>query len=200
MKRAVVATAVSLSCINQHVQVPNYPHRSMRVEIPSEAPVPRVVAPYVPSDQAMIKASMDLAKCGVNDTVLDIGCGDGSICIYAKHVCGVSKAIGWEIDVGLLSMAREIVGTEQGFDFKWVDCMDPDTLQLLTQLCEEGDMVIYLFLMPDGIKFLQETLIQCMKDNSGLRVITRRFAFQQDLMAPAQVDEANELYLYTGCT
>ena len=48
--------------------------------------------------------------------MLDIGCGDGTLSFMAVESYGVKSSIGWEIDVGLLAVAREAAILNPIFD------------------------------------------------------------------------------------
>jgi len=52
--------------------------------------------PYVPTPDNVVKAMLDLAKVGANDTVYDLGCGDGRIVVAAAK--RGARATGFDID------------------------------------------------------------------------------------------------------
>jgi SAM-dependent methyltransferase len=56
----------------------------------------RTYAPYVPSDQTVVDAMLDLADLTPDDTLMDLGCGDGRIVFGAAR--RGSRAIGVDID------------------------------------------------------------------------------------------------------
>ena len=54
-------------------------------------------APWVPTKRTMVHQMMELAEVGQDDTVYDLGCGDGRILVIAARKYG-AKAVGIEIE------------------------------------------------------------------------------------------------------
>lgn len=67
-------------------------------------PVPDVI--YVPTPQAVVDAMLDLAQVTKDDTVYDLGSGDGRIVITAAKKYG-ARGVGIEIDPALVRTATE---------------------------------------------------------------------------------------------
>ncbi|HYY24868.1 MAG TPA: hypothetical protein VE689_05195, partial [Candidatus Udaeobacter sp.] len=63
-------------------------------------------APFDPTPQEVVDRMLALAAVKEGDVVYDLGSGDGRIVITAAKKYGV-KAVGFEIDPGLVKLARE---------------------------------------------------------------------------------------------
>jgi SAM-dependent methyltransferase len=55
------------------------------------------LAPFVPSQQDVVKKMLELAQVNEKDTVFDLGCGDGRILITAIKDFNAKKAVGYEM-------------------------------------------------------------------------------------------------------
>ncbi|MFQ5998771.1 MAG: SAM-dependent methyltransferase [Candidatus Bathyarchaeia archaeon] len=53
--------------------------------------------PFVPTPPEIIRRMLSTAKVGREDTVYDLGCGDGRILMSAVKEFGVKRAVGFEI-------------------------------------------------------------------------------------------------------
>jgi Mycolic acid cyclopropane synthetase len=69
------------------------------------------VAPFDPTPQAVVERMLALAEIKRGDVVYDLGSGDGRVVITAAKKYGV-RAVGFEIDPGLVKLARENVRKE----------------------------------------------------------------------------------------
>lgn len=66
---------------------------------------PNRLAPYVPSPPPVVERMLALADVSAQDTVYDLGSGDGRIVIKAAQQFG-AKAVGVEIDEKLVNQSR----------------------------------------------------------------------------------------------
>lgn len=84
--------------------------------------------PFVPSEDAVVKALLQMAGVGRKDVVYDLGCGDGRIVVAAaKHYR--ARAIGIEIDPLRIAEAMEAAadeGVEMQVDFIEESLFDAD--------------------------------------------------------------------------
>jgi ribosomal protein L11 methylase PrmA len=64
---------------------------------PAKRPDAPLLAPYVPTPQDVVDRMLTLASVGKNDTVYDLGCGDGRIPITAARRFG-ARGVGVDID------------------------------------------------------------------------------------------------------
>mmetsp|Transcript_46850 Transcript_46850/g.141920 ORF Transcript_46850/g.141920 Transcript_46850/m.141920 type:complete len:159 (-) Transcript_46850:1107-1583(-) len=73
-----------------------------------------LVAPFVPAPRAAINAALDAAGVGPGSRVIDLGCGDGRICIAAAKLG--ARAIGCDLNSELLGVAIARAATERVTD------------------------------------------------------------------------------------
>jgi SAM-dependent methyltransferase len=69
---------------------------------------PETLAPFVPTPEAVVERMLKLADVRPDDTVYDLGCGDGRIVIMAAQKFD-ANAVGVELDPGLYRQALERV-------------------------------------------------------------------------------------------
>lgn len=72
-----------------------------------------VFVPYVPTPYPVVRAMLKLAEVGPEDTVYDLGCGDGRILIVATKEFNVKKAVGIELDRERYKLALERIKEER---------------------------------------------------------------------------------------
>src|SRR5690242_952588 len=72
---------------------------------PASDPYPDA-APYVPTPPEVVEAMLKTAGVKPNDTVYDLGCGDGRIVIMAAQKFG-ARGVGVEIDPDLVREAKQ---------------------------------------------------------------------------------------------
>lgn len=64
------------------------------------------LAPFVPTALPVCRHMLRLANVGPGDTLADLGCGDGRLLILATRDFGARRAIGYETNRQLASLAR----------------------------------------------------------------------------------------------
>lgn len=64
--------------------------------------------PFLPSSEAVIKAGFSLVKPRPDDVLVDLGCGDGRVLIYAAKKYGI-YCVGYELNPVLVRLARREV-------------------------------------------------------------------------------------------
>ena len=72
-------------------------------------PEPDVAVPFVPTDDRVVAAMLELAGVNEQDLLYDLGCGDGRIVVAAARDRR-ARAVGIDLDAGLLEEAREYAG------------------------------------------------------------------------------------------
>lgn len=93
--------------------------------------VANCLSPFVPTSSEKIQAFVDWVALTSDDILLDIGCGDGRVCIAAAKLCGC-RTIG--IDVSPLCINRaNVIAKEEGLEdlclFYQTDAtVDPEVL------------------------------------------------------------------------
>ena len=142
-------------------------------------------APWVPSSMREVRKMLTLAGVGPNDTVYDLGCGDGRMVVTAARRFG-AHAVGIEIDplrytwcqllitvLGLRDRVRIIFG-----DFFNQDLGDAD--------------VITCYLLQDTNNKLERKLTHELQPSS--RVVSHDFTFPG--LQLVRHDKKDDLYLY----
>jgi SAM-dependent methyltransferase len=125
-------------------------------------------APWVPTSFKLVRKMLDLAEVGPNDTVYDLGCGDGRTLVMAAKRYG-AKAVGIEIDplryawcqflitvLGLRNQVKILFG-----DFFKHDLSDAT--------------VITCYLLQDTNRKLERKFREEL--NSGTRLVSNTFTF-----------------------
>lgn len=109
---------------------------------------------------------LTLAKVKSGDVLYDLGSGDGRIVIAAAKKFGI-RAVGFEIDPGLIKLARENA-RQQGVE-KLVEFREQD---FLTANLSQASLVT-LYLSYDGNLAVRPLLMQQLKP--GARVVSYTF-------------------------
>jgi len=154
------------------------------------APV-QSLAPYVPSPEDVVDRMLALANVQKEDTVLDLGCGDGRIPIRAAEKFG-ARGVGVDIDPKLLEEARanaKKAGVENLVEFRLEDAMTTDLSKA---------SVVTLYLLSSSNAKLRPRLQTQLKP--GSRVVSHAFSMGTDWQADAidrfVSDRGDEITLY----
>ncbi len=71
------------------------------------------MAPYIPTPQSLVNTILEIAKAGPGDILYDLGCGDGRFLITAVKDFKVDRAVGYEINTHLHSVALNNVAKNE---------------------------------------------------------------------------------------
>ena len=142
-------------------------------------PEPHMVldAPFVPSDEDVVKAMLDLANVGPQDVLYDLGSGDGRILITAAKARN-TRGIGVDIDPGRIADAMEYAGNT-GVEYL-VDFIEED---LFTVDISKATVVTLYLLDAVNIQ-LRPRLLNELRP--GSRIISQTFDMG-DWQADAQI-------------
>jgi precorrin-6B methylase 2 len=124
------------------------------------------LAPFDPTPPEVVERMLRLAAVKPGDLLYDLGAGDGRVVIAAAKKYGI-KAVGFEIDPGLVKLARENVrkqGVEHLVEIRQEDFLTAD-LSLPS--------VVTLYLSYDGNLAVRPRLMSQLK--SGARVVSYTF-------------------------
>jgi precorrin-6B methylase 2 len=124
------------------------------------------VAPFDPTPQSAVERMLALAEIKKGDVVYDLGSGDGRVVIEAAKKFGV-KAVGYEIDPGLVKLARENArkaGVERLVEIRQQDFMTADL---------SPASLVTLYLSTEGNLALKSKLMNELKP--GARVVSYSF-------------------------
>jgi len=124
-------------------------------------------APYDPTPQDVVERMLALAQIKKGgDLVYDLGAGDGRMVIAAAKRYGV-KAVGFEIDPGLVKLARENARKERVENLVEIRQQDFMTADL------SAANVVTLYLSYDGNLAVRPKLLNQLR--SGARVVSYTF-------------------------
>jgi len=127
---------------------------------------PGQLAPFDPTPQEVVDRMLRLAAVKPGDLLYDLGAGDGRVAIAAAKKYGI-KAVGFEIDPGLVKLARENVrkqGVQHLVEIRQQDFLTADLSQ---------PSVVTLYLSYDGNMTVRPRLMSQLK--TGARVVSYTF-------------------------
>lgn len=155
----------------------------------------RSLAPFVPSPQEVVDKMLQVANVKKEDTVYDLGCGDGRIIITAAQKFG-AHSVGVEIDPDLYKKTKDRVH-ELKLD---------DRVRVIQGNLLEVDLspatVVTLYLLTDSNSKLRPNLEKYLKP--GSRVVSHDF--QMIGWNPAKIEHVKRdsrdhtIYLYEIAT
>jgi len=140
---------------------------------------------YVPTNQKIVDAMLELAKVSKNDTVYDLGCGDGRIVTTAAKKFGAS-GIGIEINSELIKLANE--NARQAGVAGQVKFIEADLFK--TKFSRAT--VVMLYLSPSVNLRLRPRLLKQLKP--GTRIVSHDFGMGE--WQPEQTIKIDEATLY----
>ncbi|RYY81999.1 class I SAM-dependent methyltransferase [archaeon] len=143
------------------------------------------LAPPCPTDYAIVNDMLDMLSdfMGADETLMDLGCGDGRICISAAKRFGC-KAIGVEIEEELIKRFREKV-EKQGVQDK-VQIVQGDLLTIDLSVAS----IIVLYLLPEAIVLIEDKLKAALQ--RGVIVLTNTWGIKG--IEPAQVRDVGSTH------
>ena len=152
--------------------------------------------PYVPTTPAAVEEMLKLAGVTKNDTVYDLGCGDGRIVVTAAKVYG-ARGVG--IDIDPVRIAEANANAKKNNVDKLVRFEQKDLFDATF-----GDAtVVTLFLLNSVNMRLRPRLLEQLKP--GTRIVSNTFDMgdwkpDKELIVPGTDDSAylsRRLYLWT---
>lgn len=182
----------TLSVLKAEAQAPTTT-QSPTTQSPTTAPTPspeeyKSSIPYVPTPQPVVDAMLKLANVGKNDTIYDLGSGDGRIPITAAQRYG-ARGIGIEIDPELVQEANQNAKTAGVSDL--VQFRNSDLFQ--TDMSEAT--VVTLYLLTENNLKLRPKLLQELKP--GTRIVSHNYDMGD--WKPERVEQVDgrTIYLWT---
>jgi SAM-dependent methyltransferase len=154
-----VITTVAPGVASDRPFTEEYPGRTTERE-------PGQLAPFDPTPRDVVDRMLALAGVKRGDLLYDLGSGDGRVVIAAAKKFGV-KAVGFEIDPGLVKLARENArreGVEKLVEFRQQDFLTADL---------SPASVVTLYLSYDGNLAVRPQLMRQLK--AGARVVSYTF-------------------------
>lgn len=124
-------------------------------------------APFVPTPWPAVGAALDLARLHLEDTLVDLGAGDGRVVAAAAR--RGARAIGYELSPFLWIAARlRLFFSRSGGVIRFADAFDADLSEAT---------VLFLFWLPRTLPAIARRLRQHARP--GTRVITYAFALPE---------------------
>lgn len=140
------------------------------------------IMPYIPSPMPVVKEALILCNVTADDVVLDLGCGDGRVCVEAAQQYG-ARAIGHDISRNCIEEAQRSAkasGVDYLCTFEVVDIWA--RLKRKESVIPLGVTAIILFVNDEFIGKLQEPCREAL--SKGIRIVTYGYHFK-DLEAKA---------------
>jgi SAM-dependent methyltransferase len=174
-RRALVAWPVSLAGL-------------AALALPARAlePRPKLDVPYVPTPMEVVQAMLNMGAVGRDDTVYDLGCGDGRIVITAAKERG-ARGVGVDIDPQRIAEANENArnaGVHDRVQFRRGDLFKANFAPAT---------VVTLYLLPEINARLRPQLWRQLK--VGTRVVSHAFDMG-DEWPPERVERVNSRVIY----
>jgi len=123
--------------------------------------------PYVPTPYDVVRGMLDMAEVGEDDTIYDLGCGDGRIVITAIDEYGAKKGVGVDLDPQRIRESRQNAqeaGVTDKITFIQGDLFDVDF---------SNATVLTLYLLPEINKQLRPVIFEMLRP--GTRVVSHDF-------------------------
>lgn len=144
--------------------------------------------PWVPTRSKIGKKMFELAELKSGETVVDFGCGDGSLLITAIKDFGAAKGIGYEIHPGVRLIGK--IRAWLGGTAKKIDLRGGNFFKV--ELPKADVIATYLF--PETQIKLEPLLKKYYP--SGTRVISRTFKYPTLPLIKTGEAHGEKLYLY----
>jgi hypothetical protein len=148
---------------------------------------------FAPTPQDVVEQMLELAEVGADETVVDLGSGDGRIVIAAAQHHG-ARAIGYEIDSALVRASQAAAAQAGVAELVTIKRQDMYAAELTKA------HVVTLFLYPDALRKLRPQFAQ-MKP--GAKIISHHYAIpgatpdRVVLFASKETGNEHRVILYT---
>jgi hypothetical protein len=157
------------------------------------------LAPFNPSSDQIQQKALEIMKLSEEDVLFDLGCGDGRFLCNAAEKCPGLRCIGIEIDPVFAARAKLRVSelppdVGSRIDIREEDALKPSAIiskhsydnqknDIRHMTLMEDATVLYLFVLPKGIKqlidMLNNLLQRRMDDGRRFRVLSYMFEIHE---------------------
>lgn len=144
--------------------------------------------PFVPTPYEVVNGMLDISQVGPQDTLYDLGCGDGRIVITAVSQRGVKKAVGVDLDSQRIKECRKNAldaGVTKQVSFIQGDLFSIDFHQAT---------VLTLYLLPDVNLKLRPKIFATLRP--GTRVVSHDFDMGSWKADKEQITGNSNIYLW----
>ena len=159
------STSIVTSSIGPGLPAENFA-AAPSLERPFVRTLPDQLAPFDPTPQEVVDRMLVLAGIKAGDVLYDLGSGDGRILITAAKKYRI-KAVGFEVDTGLVKLAREKIRQENLEQLAEIRHQDFMTAEF------SSASVVMLYLSHDGNQALKPMLLRQLQ--AGARVVSYTF-------------------------
>ena len=128
------------------------------------------LAPFLGTPGAVLEKALAFAELGEDDTVMDLGCGDGRLVIWAV-LQGARRGIGVDIDEALVTKAARNArkrGVAEKVDIFIGDLTAPDA-RVSNAL--QAATLITTYLLPEALEVVEPLLVAQLR-RPGMRLLT----------------------------
>jgi len=135
------------------------------------APRGQYLAPYIATPEDVVDRMLSLAATTPQDTVYDLGCGDGRIPIAAARKYG-AHGVGLDIDPKLVEQAKanaKAAGVDTLVEFRVQNVLEADV---------SPASVVTLYLLSSSNERLRPMLLKQLKP--GARIVSHAFSMGRD--------------------
>lgn len=160
---------------------------------------PKIVVPFVPTHPKVVESMLKLAAVKENDTVYDLGCGDGRIVIAAVKDFKAKRGLGLDFNPERLKDCEKSMADAKLSDTqkKAITFRQGDVLKLKPEDFKGVD-VVTLYLLPSVNRELKPILKAGLKP--GARVVSHDFDmgddWQPDKTEEVKADRTHTVYLW----
>ena len=127
------------------------------------------LAPPLGSNLSTIHEILQLGNISSNDTLYDLGCGDGRVCLeaYVKYEC--KHCIGIEIEDDLVDRFNALKQSIKIDPNREIKVIHSDICNILDKLVNSNELpiptIIYIYLLPAAIERIQPNLEILLRKN-----------------------------------
>ena len=194
MIRFAISLTILVSLVAASPALPHGTQAPSAPQAPAKRPDAPQLAPYVPTGHDVVERMLSLASVTKSDLVVDLGCGDGRIPIWAAKKYG-ARGLGVDIDPVRIAEAKanaKAAGVEHLVEFRLEDLLKTDVSKAT---------VVTTFLLSASNLRLRPILTKQLKP--GSRVVTNTFSMGD--WTPAKTDtfvdsagRTRTVYLYVA--
>ncbi|KAJ8608743.1 hypothetical protein CTAYLR_007809 [Chrysophaeum taylorii] len=129
------------------------------------------LAPYLGTPAESLDAVLSTARIDSTDVLVDLGCGDGRLPIWAVARFGARRGVGVELDEDLAAKAVKHAQSRGVADRVRIIHADIETNDKLVRAALADATVLALFLLPEGIARLEPHLVRHLEADHQNRIL-----------------------------